>query len=179
MQSCRGALGRLGVVGFAAVLLMTLAPAHSQTQTQAQVQWKWKDSSGQVHVSDLPPPREIADKDVLERPNLSVRRPVPVPARAASAPASAAGARARVDPELESRRTKAEQERLAKAKVEDDKLSAQRSENCQRARAHLGALEGGQRIARLNSQGEREVLDDKGRAEEMQRARQVIAADCR
>jgi hypothetical protein len=40
-------------------------------------------------------------------------------------------------------------------------------------------LESGQRIARVNAQGEREVLDDKGRAEEMQRARQVMASDCK
>lgn len=175
MQSHRGAPGRLGVAGLAAALIMALSA--TQAQVSAQAQWKWKDSSGQVHVSDLPPPREIADKDVLERPNPSARRAAPV--SAASAPASAAGARARVDPELEARRAKAEHERLAKAKADDDALSAQRGENCQRARAHLSALDTGQRIARLNSKGEREVLDDKGRAEEMQRARQVIASDCR
>jgi hypothetical protein len=34
-------------------------------------------------------------------------------------------------------------------------------------------------MTRTNAQGEREVLDDKGRAEEMQRARAVIASDCK
>ena len=40
------------------------------------------------------------------------------------------------------------------------------------------AIDDGQRLSRINSQGEREFLDDKGRAEEAQRARTVIAADC-
>ena len=41
------------------------------------------------------------------------------------------------------------------------------------------ALQGGQRIARINDKGEREVLDDRGRADEMRQARDVIASDCR
>jgi hypothetical protein len=40
-------------------------------------------------------------------------------------------------------------------------------------------MESGQRMARVNEKGEREVLDDRGRAEEMRQARSVIASDCR
>ena len=58
-------------------------------------------------------------------------------------------------------------------------MAAQRGENCQRARSQQAALESGQRIARLNDKGEREVLDDKGRAEELRQAREVIASECR
>ena len=72
-----------------------------------------------------------------------------------------------------------EQEQSAKAKTEEARLATQRGENCQRARSQQAALEGGQRIARLNDKGEREVLDDKGRAEELRQAREVIASDCR
>jgi hypothetical protein len=35
------------------------------------------------------------------------------------------------------------------------------------------------RLTRTNAQGEREVLDDKARTEEMQRARMIIESDCR
>jgi hypothetical protein len=63
--------------------------------------------------------------------------------------------------------------------VQQEKEAAQRAENCARAKSHLNALSDGMRIARTNDKGEREVLDDKGRAEEMQRARQVIASDCK
>ena len=65
------------------------------------------------------------------------------------------------------------------AKADDVRLAAQRSENCNRARSHAAALDSGQRIARVNEKGEREVLDDKGRADEMRRAREVIASECK
>jgi hypothetical protein len=34
-------------------------------------------------------------------------------------------------------------------------------------------------MARVNDKGEREVLDDRGRADESRLARQVVASDCR
>jgi type IV secretory pathway VirB10-like protein len=161
-----------------AALCATLATA----APSAWAQWKWKDRNGQVHVSDLPPPRDIPDKDVMQRPTDSVRRAAAAAAAqasAASAPVPAVAVKPRVDPELEARKARQEQEQKAKDKAAEDKASAQRAENCQRARQHVATLESGMRIARLNDKGEREILDDKARAEEMQRARQVIASECR
>jgi hypothetical protein len=48
-----------------------------------------------------------------------------------------------------------------------------------RAKRHLATLESGQRIARINDKGEREIIDDKVRAEEMQAARKVASSDCK
>lgn len=143
-----------------------------------QAQYKWKDSAGQVHVSDLPPPRDIPDKDVLARPNPAARanRPVAAASAAASAPSAA---RAPVDAELEARRSKAEQEAMARAKADEDRAAAQRADNCQRARNHLATLETGQRMVQVNAKGERVVLDDAARANEMAQARQVMASNCR
>jgi hypothetical protein len=84
-----------------------------------------------------------------------------------------------VDSELEARKKAADQQKQAQAKADEERLAAQRAENCKRARAHAAALESGQRLARTNEKGEREILDDKGRAEETRRARSVIASDCR
>ena len=152
----------------------------------AQAQWKWKDAKGQVHVSDIPPPREVQDKDILQRPAPAARKPGATPlaasvsaTQAAAASAASAAAKSGIDPELAARKAKAEAEQKAKTKAEEDKLAQQRAENCQRARGHLAALQTGQRAARANAQGEREVLDDKGRAEESALARRVIESDCR
>lgn len=160
--------------------LVTAAPS------AAWAQWKWKDRNGQVHISDLPPPRDIPDKDVMQRPNESTRRAAAAAAAqasAAQAPVAGASAAAapkpRLDPELEARRTRQEQEQKAKDKATEDKATAQRAENCQRARQQLATLDSGIRIARLNDKGEREVMDDKARAEESQRTRQIIASECR
>ena len=97
----------------------------------ADAQWKWRDSRGQIHIADTPPPRDIPDKDVLQRPEVVVRRPAPAPA--ASAPA-AAPAKAPVDAELEERRRRAEQEQAARAEADKRKDEAVRRDNCQRAR---------------------------------------------
>ena len=149
------------------------------TLPAAQAQWVWRDREGRVTASDLPPPRDVLERDILQRPDTTQRK-APAPAAAGSAAAPAAPAsRAPADPQLEARRRAADQEQQAKARAEEERNSQQRAENCRRARGHLIALESGQRIARTNEKGEREILDDKGRAEEMRRAQEVIASDCR
>ena len=152
----------------------------------AFAQWKWKDAQGRVTVSDLPPPRSVPDKDILQRPEAQRRAATAAAAEAASAAAPGtpgaapqAAASSPVDKDLEAKKRAAEQERAAKAKAEEDKLSAQRAENCRRARQHLAALDSGQRIVRMNDKGEREFIDDAQRANEARRARDVIASECR
>jgi hypothetical protein len=142
----------------------------------AQAQWKWRDARGQITVSDTPPPRDIPPKDILQQPDVVVRKPV-----AASTPpaASAAVAKPTVDPTLEERKRRAEQEQAAAAKAEEQKAAAARQENCRRAREQLATLDSGQRIARVDANGERIVLDDAERAKEAQRTRSIIASDCR
>jgi len=152
-----------------ALLLATALPA--------QAQWKWRDKGGQITASDLPPPRDVPEKDILQRPDTVVRRPAAPPVSASAV--AAAAVRPPVDKELEARKRAGDQEQQAKAKADDERLAGQRAENCRRARGHLAALDTGQRIARTNDKGEREILDDKGRAEEMRRANEVIASDCR
>ncbi len=159
---------RLAALLLASTALLLSSPASAQ--------WKWRDSHGQVHVSDIPPPRDIPDKDVMQRPEAVVRKPAAAPASAASA---AMPAKAPVDPELEERRRRVEQEQAQRNRAEDQKAAAVRKDNCQRARDQLATLESGQRMARVKADGEREVLDDDARAKEVRRTREVIASDCR
>ena len=159
-----------------ATLLMALSPT-------ADAQWRWRDKNGQVNASDRPPPRDVPDKDILSRPAADVRRNAAVPAAApASSVENSAAASApptALEREVQARKRSAEQEQAAKAKAEEERLSMQRAENCRAARGHLATLDTGQRISRTNDKGEREVLDDKGRADEQRRAREVVASDCR
>jgi hypothetical protein len=167
----------------AALLLISLWAA------QAHAQWKWRDKDGRVTVSDRPPPRDVADKDILGRPAAEMRRvSVEASAAAASAAASAATsagtgaapvAKAPLDRELEARRKATETEAAAKAKADEEKQAARRADNCKRARSQMATLDSGQRMARVNDKGEREVLDDSARAEETRRAREIIASECR
>jgi len=168
---------RPALICLLAGLVLAAAPSASWAQ------YKWKDSRGQVHVSDLPPPREVPDKDILQRPNATARKPQ-VPGSAASAPAaaspaSAAASRAPVDPELDARRKKAEAEEKARQQADEARQAAARADSCQRARQQLVGLESGQRITRFNAQGERVVLDDAARNAEIDTARRAVASDCR
>lgn len=164
---------------FAATLLLAL------TCAAATPQWQWRDANGRVNASDLPPPSSVPDRDILRRPtdpryrNSASAAPVPP-----SAPASASTARTPItpppsDPELDARRKRAADEQLAQQKQQQTKDAAVRADNCSRARAQLTALGEGQRITRTNARGEREVLDDRARAEEMQRAQAIVDSDCR
>jgi hypothetical protein len=164
---------RLAGMSLAAIVFLLLA-------APAEAQWKWRDGRGQIHISDIPPPRDVPDKDVLQRPEVAVRKPAPPPVVAASAPAAAAApTKAPVDAELEERKRKAEQDQAARAKADEQRAAAVRKDNCQRAREQLATLDSGQRIARIKADGEREILDDEARAKETRRAREAIASECR
>jgi two-component sensor histidine kinase len=66
----------------------------------------------------------------------------------------------------------------AKASAAKERLSAEKAQNCQRARNQLQMLQSGVRMARANDKGEREFLDDKARADEIARTQQLISANC-
>ena len=167
----------------AAVLVLVSLPAEAQ--------WKWKDKTGRIQYSDLPPPAGTPDQDILSKPSAPRRASITASAAsaastptamasAASAPLVAAAPQAapKVDPEFEARRKKAEGEAAAKTKAEEDRVAAAKAENCGRARAQLRTFESGIRVTRTNDKGEREFLDDKQRADETKRAKDVIASDC-
>lgn len=162
---------RLGFIVLAAAVVATFS-------TGAMAQWKWRDKGGQLHISDMPPPSDIADKDVLQRPN-QVARAMPSAAQESPGASAASAPRGKaVDPELEARLKRAEQERLALQRRDEDRNAAIKAENCNRAKEQMRTLDSGIRLARVNEKGEREILDDKARASEMQRARESIAANC-
>ena len=149
----------------------------------AAAQWKWRDAEGRVLYSDRPPPLSVPAKDILQSPTAAAPRiqvisSVPLGASAPEQLASKPAAKAELNVEAEARRRKLEQEQAAKVKAEEQKNAAARKENCTQARSYLRTLEDGRRVARTNEKGEREILDDKQRAHEIERARAVVASDC-
>lgn len=169
----------IGRIAAATLLLACLNGA-------AQAQWTWRDHSGRINASDRPPPQDIAEKDILSRPPSRRGAAAPLPASAgqtadpsAVAPSAASAPSGALERAVEARKQAAEQDKAAKDKAEAERLATARAENCRRARNQQTTLESGQRMARTNDKGEREILDDKARAEELQRARTVIGSDCR
>jgi Domain of unknown function (DUF4124) len=150
----------------------------------AEAQWKWRDKGGHVQYSDLPPPAGTPDQDILARPNTQRRSAITspfLPASAASALSAASNPlRPRmVEPELDAKLKKAEADQAAKVKADEERVAVAKADNCAHARTQLRTLDSGVRLARSNEKGEREILDDKQRADETKRAKDAIAADCK
>lgn len=97
---------------------------------------------------------------------------------AASAPAASAASKP-ADNAAEQKAKQAEAAEAAKRKEIEAKNAAVQAENCRRANEAKASLSSGMRIAKLNDKGERIVLDDKARAEEMKRADDIIASECK
>ncbi len=156
----------------------------------AHAQYQWIDKDGRRVFSDRPPPADVPAKNLLAQPRAGqapAGRTAMPPADAAAAaatattrPAAAASsaAPAGVDKALEEKKRKAEQAEAEKKKAEEARIAAARAENCKRATSSKATIESGMRMARINSQGEREFLDDAQRAEELKRANAIIASDC-
>ena len=171
------AMARWNIALLTAVLGLTLA-------LPASAQWKWRDKNGHTQYSDLPPPPDTAETDILQRPRTGNAGARAATMAAPAAPASAASAAPLAavrasDPELEARRKQAEQAIADKQKAEEDKAAAIRADNCSRAKAQMRTLDSGIRMARVNEKGEREILDDAARAAETKRAQNSIASECK
>ena len=166
-------------------LVLTFVVGVAMT-TPAAAQWKWRDAQGRTQYSDTPPPPSVPDKDILQRPTVSA--PMRAAAPAASAPASGASGASGLTPkiadsELEAKRKKTEEDAADKAteqkKADEAKIAAARADNCARAKAQMRTFDSGVRVSRTNDKGEREFLDDKARAQEVQRTRDAMASDCK
>ena len=157
----------------------------------ASAQWAWTDKDGHKIFSDRAPPAEVPDKSIFKRPgrasspiaqNTNATADTGEPAAKASAPAlqSGLGAKAAgVDKELAERKKKDEQAQTALRKAEEERISKAKADNCQRARQAQKGLESGIRLSRINSQGEREVMDDAARAVEAKRLQSIADSDCK
>jgi hypothetical protein len=152
----------------------------------ASAQWQWIDGAGKKVFSDQPPPMDVPEKNILNKPrNAPTPRANPViapdatPGGPATPPAAAGPKPVVVDKELEEKTRKAEDAEKAKKAAEAEKQAKAKADNCAQARQSKATYDSGARVARINAQGEREFLDDDQRAAETQRAQSVIDKDCR
>ncbi len=159
----------------------------------ASAQWQWIDKDGRKVFSDRAPPVDIQDKNILKRPG--GHKPTAAPASdaattetdATATPASAAapalpasGAKTGgLDKELEAKKKQAAEAEAAKRKAAEEQVTKAKIENCARAKQAKTTYESGVRIGRTNAAGEREIVDDAARAEELKRIQGIIAKDCK
>ncbi|MDQ7746385.1 DUF4124 domain-containing protein [Hydrogenophaga pseudoflava] len=152
----------------------------------ALAQWVWVDASGNKVFSDTAPPPGTPEKSILRKPGSSRQAapasPAPTGTDSAGAQSVDAPKVTGRDEQLEAKKKQAEKQAQeaaqAKKKAEDDRLAAARAGNCERARRAKATMDSGVRIATTNAKGEREIMDDKARAAEVQRIEGVIRSDC-
>ena len=165
------------------LLVLVVSACAALAGTPAMAQWQWIDKSGSKVFSDRPPPSDIPEKRIMKQPGGVVRQAPPAEPASDAAAAKPAGAAAKVpsgvDKELEEKKAQAEQAEAAKQKAAEAKVAKARTDNCQRARQGKTALDSGMRMAQMNAQGERVILDDAARAAESKRMDAVIASDCK
>ncbi len=148
----------------------------------AAAQWAWRDENGRLVFSDRPPPAGVKAESIVRQPGAQVA-PLPA-ATGAGEPKGADKGEAKSGPktiaerELEFRKRQQERAEAEKKQADQQAQAARKAQECERARGYLRSLEEGQRIARTDAQGNREVLDDAQRAAEIQRMREVVARNC-
>ncbi len=165
-------------LSFAACLM-----AFAASGAHAQNPWKWRDASGQMHISDTPPPAGTPARNIISSPNGGALVGAPVLTPLAATPTAAVDPAASANESaLEKRKKAADKDKADKDKADraaiDAKNAVIRKDNCARAQAALPGIQNGARISRINDKGEREVLDDAGRAQELKRMQDIIASNC-
>jgi hypothetical protein len=160
----------------------------------ATAQWQWIDGNGKKVFSDQGPPMSVPEKNIVRRPGgtASTQAPAPsqsqLPSQPATTAASAALPRASastglprpsgVDRDLEERTRRAEDADKARQAAEAERVARAKADNCARARQGRSTFDSGIRIARINANGEREIMDDTARAAESQRLQSIIDSEC-
>lgn len=146
---------------------------------------------GRKIFSDRAPPASVPDKSIFKRPGSGTRLTAqnPSPKNAAgepetktsepSLPGASSPTSTGVDKDLAERKKKEEQAQAAQRKAEEDRINKAKADNCQRARQAQKGLDSGVRIGRINSQGEREIMDDVARAAESKRIQSIVDSDCK
>ncbi|HTN28138.1 MAG TPA: hypothetical protein VL180_10165 [Burkholderiales bacterium] len=137
---------------------------------QAQV-FCWTTKEGKRECGDTPPPG--VKPAAIATPSGGGGSAAP-----ADSGAKAAGKKPPADPEQDFRKRQADAQ---KAREKDEKAQEQaqaKQANCSSAREALRALESGQRLSRVDKNGERYFLDEQDVARETERARDVVQKNC-
>jgi hypothetical protein len=131
----------------------------------AIAQHVWLDDKGVKQYSDMPPPPGTPASRILQSSGpRTAAAAADQPAAPSVAERNAAFGKRRIE----------QADREAK-ESEQARVAADKSRNCEQARSYERTLASGQRISKLDRNGERAYLNDQERAQEMATAQRVMA----
>ena len=136
--------------------------------------YQWKDSNGQTVVSDIPPPPTVKGRRSIggKQPSVVSEKPAEDP-KAADAPKTVA------DKEFEFKKRQQEAKEKADKLAKEQTAEADKRVNCERARNLVTALEANQPVSSYDDQGQRKLMDNAQREQELDRARRAMAESCK
>ncbi len=155
----------------------------------------WKDANGKTIISDSPPPRSSKQARTVGGngkasgytlpakesggADANAAAPASEPPPPGATPSTPPQPKTMADRELEFRKRQLEAKDREEKAAKEAQDKAQRREECARASQYLEALRNGQRIARYNDKGEKEILGDEQREAEIARAKQAADNLCK
>ncbi|MEA3393030.1 MAG: DUF4124 domain-containing protein [Pseudomonadota bacterium] len=145
----------------------------------AFAQWQWIDKAGRKVFSDRPPPVDVPEKNILKQPGMSAPAVETPASNTPATPAASATKATGEDKELAEKKKQAADAETARRRQEEERVARAQADNCNRARQAKASLDAGVRQMRINEKGEREFLDEGGRASEAQRLQGIIDENCK
>lgn len=141
---------------------ITVAVLLAASAANAEI-YQWKDKNGKTIISDKPPTE-----------NVTVQRS----SGDGSTAGNAAAPKTAADREMEFRKRQKESQDNAEKAQKEQAAAAEKEESCASARRYLATLESGERVALRDEKGERYILDDAQRAQEIAKANRAVQASC-
>lgn len=142
---------------FATAVLFAAVAAHAQI-------YKWQDENNKTVISDRPPVGKVREQKKIE---------------AEASAASGEPAKQAADREMEFRKRQKESQDAAEKGEKEQRAAAERKTQCESARSSLQVLESGERVSMRDKKGERYIIDDAQREQEIARARKSVEANCK
>ena len=148
---------------FALGIASTVAVVSAHAQS-----YQWRDSNGRLVISDRPPPASVRDA-----------RPVNAAPPAASSTTESAAPRTTAEQNMEFRKRQQEARERSDKEAKEAAATAQKRENCERARNQLATLESGNhRLVVPDGKGGEVFVEGDVKEAEMERTRKIIAESC-
>jgi hypothetical protein len=150
---------------FALCVMSTVTAVSVQAQT-----YQWKDKNGRTVISDTPPPTSARSTKIGEA--APVAEPPSGTGKSAELPQTSS------DKDLDFKKRQKEAKEKADKDAKEQATAAERREVCDRARRNLAALESSQTLATPDENGQRQLLDNSQREQEIERARKIMTETC-
>ena len=139
-------------------------------------QYAWIDEKGNKQFSDQPPPASIPKNKILKYPGRAINSSATDDNTSAEKP-KAKPPETLADKVMASNKQRDDLAAKTKKEEEASKAASAKADNCNRMREYQQSLNSGERISRMDSNGQKSYLSDQDRAKESAFVNQNLS-DC-